>query len=201
METKKGKFIVLYGINNLGKTTQIENLRNFLHHEWDKKVCVIKYPIYELVPTGPLINSYLREKNPFELSPREVQILYAMNRTHFASTLEELLQQYDVVLSEDYAGTSFGWGMAAGVDKEFLYQINSHLRVPDLSILLDGERFIKGIEKGHKHENAQQLIGRARQAHLEVGKELGWHTVNANQDEVSVARDINCFIKSLLRQA
>jgi thymidylate kinase len=48
---ERGKFIVLYGANNLGKSTQVEllvnNLRTLQHWKLTHKV---KYPIYDLDP-------------------------------------------------------------------------------------------------------------------------------------------------------
>ena len=58
--SERGKFIVIYGANNLGKTVQanllIDSLRNI-----DKNAHYLKYPIYDLEPTGPRINAALRE--------------------------------------------------------------------------------------------------------------------------------------------
>lgn len=196
---KKGKLIVLYGINNLGKTTQLKLLVDYLKNKKKKKVYSMKVPVYELKPTGPAINEYLREGNKYDLTPREVQILYAMNRTQFAPKLEELLEEYDFVVFEDYFGTSFAWGIGAGVSKQFLYEINSHLRVPDVSILLDGERFIEGVEVTHKHETDNKLTDKVRQAHLEIGEELGWYKVNANRSIEEVNHDIIEVIDNLIR--
>ena len=56
----KGKFIVIYGNNNSGKTTQAKLLVEKIK-EQGLQVRYIKYPMYDLRPTGILINEYLRE--------------------------------------------------------------------------------------------------------------------------------------------
>lgn len=89
-------------------------------------------------------------------------------------------------------------GTASGVSKEFLYEINSHLRIPDISILFDGERFIEGIESGHKHEMDNDLTNKVRQTHLEIGKELGWHVVNANGSIEEVHKKVLEVVKKLV---
>ncbi len=66
---KKGKLIVFYGINNLGKSTQAELLVERIKQE-GKKAQHIKYPIYELEPTGSMINRYLRQNNSDNLNHR-----------------------------------------------------------------------------------------------------------------------------------
>jgi len=48
-----GKFIVLYGINNLGKTTQTRILVDKLKLH-GLKAEYLKYPVYDLAPSGPI---------------------------------------------------------------------------------------------------------------------------------------------------
>jgi len=179
MQKQKGKFIVLYGINNLGKTTQAKKLIEKLN-EHDYPAEYLKYPIYDLAPSGPLINDYLRQGNFHKLSPREAQMFYALNRTQYEKILREKLASGINVVAEDYTGTGLSWGIGAGVDEQFLKYINSHLLKEDVAIMLDGERFVEGIERGHQHESNDELTGRVRAIHLRLAKERGWQVINAN---------------------
>lgn len=157
----------------------------------------MKYPVYDLVPTGPIINGYLREGNPYHLTPREMQIIQALNRTHFEPELEKILSMFDFVISEDYVGTSFAWGMGAGVDKDFLATVNFHLKKPDLAILFEGKRFTDGVEKGHKHETNDDLTEKVRQFHLGLAKDHDWKVINANRPEEVITDEIVQLITSL----
>ncbi|MFH1375542.1 MAG: hypothetical protein ABIH35_02625 [Patescibacteria group bacterium] len=56
-----GKFIALYGINNIGKSTQTSFLVQRLVNS-GVRVEYIKYPIYDLDPTGKKLNEILRGK-------------------------------------------------------------------------------------------------------------------------------------------
>ena len=72
MKTKKGRFIVFYGTNNLGKSTQakllIERFNNLnIPFEY------IKYPLYDLAPSGHILNDYLRNDNPYNLIPEKLK--------------------------------------------------------------------------------------------------------------------------------
>lgn len=176
----KGKFIVIYGVNNLGKTTQARILVDKLKlHGLEAEY--LKYPIYNLAPAGAILNNYLRQNNFYNLSAREVQIIYAFNRLQFEKTLMEKLAQGINIVAEDYTGTGIAWGLAAGVNENFLKYINSHLLKEDLAFLFDGERFLESIEYNHQHETDDQFIVKARIAHLRLGHELGWVIINANQ--------------------
>lgn len=139
----------------------------------------IKYPIYDLAPTGPMINAYLREGNPHGLSVREAQDLYAMNRYHFEPTLRSWLEAGENVVAEDYRGTSFAWGIGNGVDKKYLFEINSGLMKEDFVLFMDGERFLSGKEAKHLHEQNDELAGKVGMIYRDLAKELSWISVNA----------------------
>ncbi len=57
----QGKFIALYGVNNIGKSTQTNLLVQRLLTA-GVRVEYVKYPIYDLDPTGKMLNEILRGK-------------------------------------------------------------------------------------------------------------------------------------------
>ncbi len=186
-----GRFIVIYGSNNLGKSMQLDLLEQ-MYRELGMLYVRIKYPIYDS-PTGEVINRVLRpDENgqKLEMDDPELQMYYANNRRWFEPTLIELLKEGDVI-AEDYTGTGMAWGLVKGVDRGYLDEINDGLRKPDFEILLDGERFSGGIEKGHRHEAAgNEIWERSRRIHQELATELGWEIVNANRSERVVHEEI-----------
>lgn len=191
--TMRGKFIVLYGINNLGKSTQAHLLVEHLINQ-GTPATYIKYPLYDLAPTGPLLNEYLRGGNPHGLSSREAQLLYTLNRTQFEPELRKLLEAGTTVIAEDYTGTGIAWGMGGGVPKDFLTAINSHLLKEDIAFLFDGDRFESGIEASHKHEQDNSLTEAVRKAHQELGDEQGWIHINANQSIEEIQKQIISYL-------
>jgi len=175
----KGKFIVIYGVNNTGKTTQAKLLVDKLNNE-GYKTEYLKYPNYDLEPTGPQINDYLRKDNPQNLTAKEAQTLYTRNREDFEPQLKARLEAGINIVAEDYTGTGLAWGLGADVDETYLKTINAHLLKEDLSFLLEGQRFTKATEAGHKHETNAEFAAKVRQAHLKLAKELNWLKINAN---------------------
>ncbi len=173
-------FIVLYGINNLGKSTQAKKLVERMNRE-GYTTEYLKYPLYTEEPAGPIINNYLREGNTYNLTPREAQLLYVLDRTQYEPTLKEKLSQGIHVVAEDYTGTGISWGIGAGVDEAFLKRVNSHLLKEDIAFLFEGERFTEATEQGHKHETDNTLIETVRRAHDTLGTENGWIRINANE--------------------
>jgi len=195
---KPGKLIALYGINNLGKSTQVALLVERAMRELGLRVRPRKYPLYDLEPTGPLINEYLRKKNPRGLTPRDFQIIQTLNRLESDARLRQGLGFGDIIVAEDYWGTGVAWGVGAGVDQDFLIGLNASLAKEDLAILMDGERFLKAREKNHAHEENDELTERVRRAHIELAEMFGWHIVNTNQPIEEVHKEIWLLVKPLL---
>ena len=158
---QSGKLIVLYGINNLWKTTQAHLLIDRLRAK-GLQAEYLKYPIYNLAPSWPLLNAYLREGNPNQLSSSEFQLLQVINRT-----------QYD-------SGTGIARGTGAWWDQAFLENINIHLHKEDLAFFFDGERFSSGIEKIHQHEQNNELMNKVRLVHQNLAQKFSREPINAN---------------------
>ena len=176
---QKGKLIVLYGINNLWKTTQAHLLINRLR-EKGLQAEYLKYPIYDLAPSWLLLNAYLREGNPNHLSSSEFQLLQVINRTQYDSTLKNKLENWIWIIAEDYTGTGIARGTGAWWDQAFLEKINSHLHKEDLAFFFDGERFSSGIEKVHQHEQNNELMNKVRLVHQDLAQKLSREPINAN---------------------
>jgi len=185
-EVRKGKLIVLYGINNLGKTTQAKLIVERLE-KLGRKVQYLKYPIYDLEPTGPKINEMLRGGKKQNISEIEFQSIYAQNRQDYQPKLIETLNNGIDVVAEDYTGTGIAWGITKGADLVELEKINQNLLKEDLAIMLEGERFLSGKEDNHLHESNDDFMNLCRQSHEILAQRYGWKKVNAmgNIEEVS----------------
>lgn len=190
MMTERGKFIVLYGPNNLGKTTQAKILVDALTL-LGINVRYLKYPVYDLEPTGPIINSVLR--HGVSMSAEELQRVFAQNRRDYEPRLREDLENGISVVAEDYTGTGFAWGMTHGVSFAALEEMNRGLLREDLAILLDGERLTSGIERGHRHEDGSNW-DLNRRIHLGLMAMYRWEFVNANGTE----NEVHVRIKDLV---
>jgi dTMP kinase len=192
---KKGKFVVIYGANNIGKSTQVKLLAERLKKR-KTKVKLLKYPIYDLEPTGPMINKFLRGKT--DMSEYDAQKIFVQNRRDFEQTLKSYLQKGYLIIAEDYRGTGICWGATHGVPLDKMIQLNEGLLEEDLAILMDSEKqFEESIEKGHHNEDNGVWI-KGRDMHRKVRKMFGWIVVSANQDVEKVHQDIWKIVKRKL---
>lgn len=196
---REGLFIVIYGINNLGKTTQAKMLVE-VFQQAGLAAEYLKYPIYDLAPTGPKINEILRSGEKQLISEEELQKIYIQNRIDYQPQLVKKISEGVNIVAEDYSGTGIAWGWSKGADLENLIVLNIGLVKPDIEILLDGERFISGKEENHLHESNDELMDKCRDNHLMLAARFGWQVVDANQAIEEVQRDILKVVEQKIKE-
>jgi len=187
-------FVAIYGINNIGKTTQVQLLKDNLTKQ-GKKVFTLKYPIYDIDPSGTFLHTVLRSRQQ-TLTEEELQMWFALNRYQFQAKLEHLLATHDLVIAEDYTYTAVAWGSCKGLSQEWIEKINDKLIQPDLEILITGERSLETVEKGHIHENQHDLADKVSQKLLQLAKQKNWHIVE-RQPEIQATQ---ILLQGLLNQ-
>lgn len=178
----RGKFITIYGINNIGKSTHAKLLIERLIKE-GYKAKFIKYPVYDIEPTGPFLNSVLRNPNGQKnsvgenISEDELQLWFVMNRYQYQPELKRLLNEGYIVVAEDYVGTGIAWGMAKGLDEEWLKSANKYLLKEDFAIVLEGERDLTVQEKIHVHEQNDELVKKCLKTLQYLTSKYNWHRI------------------------
>lgn len=181
-------FITIYGINNIGKSTQAKRIVEKLR-DCGKQAIFIKYPAYEVEPTGGLINRVLRSGGKQKMSEEELQMWFTLNRYQFEPKLKKMLSSGKIVVAEDYIGTALAWGLVKGADLKWLIEINKYLRREDLAILLDGSRKMSAKERKHLHEKDDKLVDKCRSVYLNLAKKFGWKVVKVSDVwDVTTAR-------------
>lgn len=186
---KPGKLIVFYGINNLGKSTQARILVKNLKKQGIQAE-YLKYPIYNLTPTGPFINQVLRSGKAQKISEEELQMWYTLNRFQYEPKLKEKLNKGIWIIAEDYIGTGLAWGWAKGADLKYLETMNRPLLREDLAIFFYGQRFLNGKEQVHLHESDDELMQKCQQRHALLAKKYQWKKISANAPRKIIAARI-----------
>lgn len=189
----RGKFITLYGINNIGKSTHARILCDHLKKE-DFDPVYIKYPIYDLDPSGAYLNKLIREKEQ-SVSEEELQLWFTINRHQFEPELKAMLGEGKTVVAEDYIGTGIAWGMTKGANEEWLEQINRYLLRADLAILIDGDQNKEAMEQQHIHERNEILMKKSRKSHLDLAEKYAWHIIQLQQKKEDTAKLVWATVK------
>ncbi len=182
----RGKFIAVYGINNIGKSTHCKRIVKRLEEEGHKAVYV-KYPVYDIEPSGPFLDNALRGGGN-KLSEEELQMWFILNRYQFQPELERLLNDGYIVVAEDYIGTGIAWGTAKGLDEAWLENANSLLLKEDFSLMLEGSRSLAAKEKGHLHEDDDELAEKCRVVHEFLAEKFNWNVVRVQEKKAATAK-------------
>lgn len=174
---KKGALITIYGVNNVGKTTQSKLLIEKIKECSFSKVKYLKYPVYDITPTGPMINKVLRGKDGQKISEDELQLWFILNRYQFQPELKKLLDNGYIVVAEDYIGTGIAWGMAKGLDEKWLINANKYLIKEDLSLYIQGKRDPHVKEAVHVHEQNDELVEKCKKTHEYLCEKYKWEKI------------------------
>lgn len=192
----KGTFIAVYGINNIGKSTHCKKIVKRLTDE-GHKAYYVKYPVYDIKPSGQFLNNALRGGGN-KISEEELQLWFVINRYQFQPKLKKLLEDGYIVVAEDYIGTGIAWGTAKGLDEEWLENVNSLLLKEDFSLMLDGARSLDAKEKGHLHEEDDELSEKCRVVHEFLADKFGWTKVKVQKKKSDTAKLVWAEIENFL---
>ena len=129
----KGVFICIEGLDGSGKSTQAKLLT--------KKLCKAGYnAIYTAEPSQGKIGKFIR-KRLFEQErmPTTVEaLLFAADRIeHVQNTVMPALKEGKIVISDRYVYSSLAYQGSAGLTLDWIENINSNAKKPDLSLFID----------------------------------------------------------------
>lgn len=184
---QKGKFITIYGINNIGKSTHAQILTERLIKEgFDAEF--LKYPNYSVEPSGKFLDHVLRGSDAQSITEDELQLWFVLNRYQYQPEIERKLAEGKTLIVEDYIGTGVAWGVAKGLPLDWMESINKHLLREDFAIYMSGHRNLQAKEAKHIHEQDDELAERCRQIHEELAEKYGWIRVELQEEITDTAK-------------
>lgn len=163
------KIIAFEGIDAAGKETQVRLLAAALK-EKGHKVVQETLPQYHN-PIGMLINEYLQGE--VYLSESALHVLFEADRYDLQDDFDALESICDVLILDRYTLSNLAFGAAKGLDLDWLRNLQSGLRKPDATIVLDipAEESFKRKNRRDVHEQDISLLERAREAYLRLAEE------------------------------
>jgi dTMP kinase len=131
---RKGIFICIEGLDGSGKTTHAHRLvRNLRQRRFDA--------VYTTEPSRGQLGTFIRGtilegKNRV---PRVVEaLLFAVDRVeHFEKDVKPALKEGKIVISDRCVYSSLAYQGAAGLDLEWIEEINRFALPPDLALYID----------------------------------------------------------------
>lgn len=188
-----GLFVVFEGLTGSGKKTHMRLLTEKLRG-LGKSVSVLSFPNYD-----EAIGKLTKKSG---LDPSTQALLFAADRYFHQAKIEELLRKGDVVLCDRYSYSNYAYQSAAGVDIEWLKEIEKRLIKPHIAFLIDVpvELGIKRVQQSSLEEftkkeivsrlqRQRELLERVRKNFLRIARtnrETEWHVIDGRKsiDEV-----------------
>ena len=192
----KGLLIAFEGLDQSGKQTQAERLRDRLV-EHGRLVRLLSFPAYD-TPIGEEIGRGLRGER--EYGPDVMQLLYIANRYEWKPQIERELERGTILICDRYLASSIVYGEAFGLDPAWLRDAQKYLPQPDLTFLLDIAPEVSARRKTvdrDKYERDLALLGRVRTSYLQQMGD-GWLRLEADRDRHELAADIYAAVAPLL---
>jgi dTMP kinase len=195
----RGLLIAFEGLDQSGKQTQTERLRDALV-EAGRQVRLLSFPAYE-TPIGTEIRRALEGTR--EWGADVMQLLYIANRYEVRPLIERELAHGTILVCDRYMASSIAYGESQGLDASWLRDVQRHLPQPDLTFLLDIAPDASARRKAtdrDKYERDLALLARVRQSYLRQATTPGWVCLDADRDREAVATDVFEAVKPLLSQ-
>lgn len=194
-------FIVFCGLDGAGNTTQSKLLAEFLKSR-GHDVLLTKEPTNN--PIGQIIRAVLQKK--MKTSPIALQILFTADRAHHLhSEIEPALAEGKIVISDRYMFSTFAFG-GLDIDMEFLKQINSKFRAPDITFIIDvlPEIALKRIKSSRRGEpeffEDVEKSKNVRKNYMKLRNHFpNVHVIDGNRPIEDVAADVQKTVLNALK--
>ena len=185
----RGLLVVFEGLDQSGKQTQAERLRDRLVAA-GRSVRLLSFPSYD-THIGAEIGRALTGERDY--APDTMQLLYVANRFEWKPQIERELAAGTVVICDRYLASSVAYGEAFGLDGAWLADIQRYLPQPDLTVLLDIDPQVSASRKTadrDKYERDLALLARVRDSYLRQASAPRWLRLDAGRDRDAVAADV-----------
>jgi dTMP kinase len=181
--------IVFEGLDQSGKQTQAELLRDRLRQE-GRKARIASFPDYG-TSIGEEIARALQGERDY--GPDVMQLLYVANRYERKADLLRWLEGGLVLVCDRYVASSVAYGEAQGLDAAWLGDMQKFLPRATLTILLDikPETAVarKAVDRD-RYERDLAMQARVRQSYYRQATAEGWTVLDGERPKEAVAADV-----------
>lgn len=192
-----GMLIAFEGLDQSGKQTQAERLRDYLIAA-GRPSRLVSFPEYT-TPIGEELSRALHGERDYGADV--MQMLYIANRYERRPDLERWLAAGEVLVSDRYLASSVAYGAAFGLDATWLMDLQKYLPQPDLTILLDiaPETAVrrKSVDRD-RYERDLALQGRVRDAYQSLARHATWLRLDGEQPKDAVATQVLTAVRERL---
>jgi len=186
--TRPGLLIAFEGLDQSGKQTQAELLRDHLTAK-GRTSRLLSFPDYATV-IGAEIGRALRGERSY--GPDVMQLLYVANRYEWKQAIVDATRAGTILVCDRYLASSVAYGEAQGLDAAWLLEIQKYLPQPDVTILLDIPPDASARRKSADRDTYERdlaLLARVRESYFRQAVH-GWVRIDADRERDAVAAEV-----------
>ena len=192
-----GLIIAFEGLDQSGKQTQAERLRDRLREDGHKSR-LVSFPDYATSIGEELARALAGER---EYGADVMQLLYIANRYERKEDLQRWLEGGLILVSDRYTASSIAYGEAFGLDAAWLVDIQKFLPPASLTIFLDinPETAVERKAVGRdRYERDLAMQRRVRDSYTRQAAEQNWVVFDGERPRDAIADDVLSAVKSRL---
>lgn len=192
-----GSLIVFEGLDQSGKQTQAERLRDRLKQA-GRRTRLLSFPDYG-TSIGEEIARALQGERDY--GPDVMQLLYVANRYERKEDLCRWIEGGLILVCDRYTASTIAYGEAQGLDPVWLAEIQKFLPPASLTVLLDiaPETAVrrKAVDRD-RYERDLVLQARVRESYRRQAAESAWVVLDGERSKDAVAADVSSALTSRL---
>src|SRR5262245_33888176 len=192
-----GAIIAFEGLDQSGKQTQAERLRDRLKLE-GRKSRLVSFPDYGTSIGEEIARALQGER---EYGPDVMQLLYVANRYERKPDLLRWLEGGLMLVCDRYVASSIAYGEAFGLDPAWLTDMQKYLPPPLLTILLDiaPETAVtrKSVDRD-RYERDLAMQARVRDSYRRQAAAADWLVIDGERSKDAIADDVFTAVQQRL---
>ena len=184
-----GHLIAFEGLDQSGKQTQAELLRDRLKRE-GHKARLVSFPDYGTSIGEEIARALQGER---EYGPDVMQLLYIANRYERKPDLLRWLEGGLILVCDRYTASSIAYGEAQGLSRAWLSGIQQFLPPASLTIVLDiapQTAVTRKTVDRDRYERDLSLQTAVRASYLEQAAASGWVVLDGERAKDEIAADV-----------
>ena len=191
---RKGKIIVIEGIDKAGKTTQASLLAN----KFKNKSIKIDFPDYT-TPIGKEIKQFLDGKRVY--SDQVKMMLLSANRWEKKTEIDRIISKGTTIVMNRYYQSNLVYGTSNGLNLRWLLSLEKGLPTADLVIVLDVTPRItlKRSLEPDEFEKDVSLLQNVYKNYHKLAKPFRWKILNAEKSRDQIHDEVKKTVERIIK--
>src|SRR5262245_47511892 len=192
-----GHLVVFEGLDQSGKQTQAEMLRDRLKAEGHKSR-LVSFPDYGTSIGEEIARALQGER---EYGPDVMQLLYVANRYERKPDLQRWLTGGLILVCDRYMASSIAYGEAQGLDPDWLAEMQKFLPPPVVTTMLAAApepAVQRNPAERDRYERDIAMQGRGRESYRRQAAAGQWIVLDGERSKAQIADDVFNAVASRL---